>query len=88
MPDWSAAEDTTLSGSSQDLSMFYSFDVGPTHFISINTEAYYFLNYGAHQIIRQYNWLIKDLEVCLFVSTRSRSRASCRVWTRTHRGVP
>jgi len=42
--------------------MFYSFDLGPVHFISIDTEFYYFLNYGFHPVIRQYNWLVNDLE--------------------------
>ena len=56
MPDW----EPHLQSS--DLNMFYSFDLGPVHFISLSTEYYYFLNYGANQILRQYNWLKKDLE--------------------------
>ena len=57
MPDWNNAS------SSQDSAMFYSFDLGPIHFISLNTEYYYFLNYGGHSVMRQFNWLIRDLEV-------------------------
>lgn len=42
--------------------LFYSWDLGPVHFIAINTEAYYFLSYGAAPLINQYQWLEKDLE--------------------------
>ncbi len=45
--------------------MFYSFNLGPAHFVSLNTEAYYYLYYGIHPVIRQYNWLKADLEVQL-----------------------
>lgn len=41
--------------------MMYSFNMGPIHFISINTEAYYFLNYGLKPLVNQYNWLENDL---------------------------
>ena len=57
MPDWNDG------ANSLDLPMFYSFDMGPVHFISINTEYYYFLNYGGVQVLRQYKWLVQDLEV-------------------------
>ena len=68
MPDW-MPNDTK---SSQDLSMFYSFDLGPVHFISLNTEYYYWLNYGAHPLIRQYNWLINDLKQANLPENRSK----------------
>lgn len=71
MPDWRQEE----IQSSQDLPMFYSFNVGPVHFISINTEYYYFLNYGASQLLRQYNWIIQDLEE----ATKPENRAQ-RPW--------
>lgn len=43
-------------------SLFFSWDMGQVHFIAINTEAYYFLEYGLKPLSRQYEWLIKDLE--------------------------
>lgn len=50
----------TMPGSSEGL--WYSFDIGPVHFIGIETEAYYFMNYGIKQLIKQYEWLDKDLK--------------------------
>lgn len=44
--------------------MFYSYNLGLAHIISINTEAYYYPQYGSDQILTQYNWLNKDLQVC------------------------
>ena len=41
--------------------MFFSFDIGPVHFVSISTEFYYFLNYGLVQVMSQYSWLESDL---------------------------
>ncbi len=40
---------------------FYSFDIGPVHFIAFNSEAYYFINYGLKSLVFQYEWLEKDL---------------------------
>jgi len=51
--------------------MYYSFNLGPVHFISIDTEFYYYVNYGKDPMIRQYHWLIKDLEM----ATRPENRA-------------
>lgn len=42
---------------------FYSWNMGPVHFIAVNTEAYYFVQYGLKPLSRQYEWLINDLEV-------------------------
>lgn len=43
-------------------SLYYSFNIGPVHFISISTEVYYFMNYGLKTLVSQYQWLVKDLE--------------------------
>lgn len=43
-------------------SFFFSWNMGPVHFIAVNTEAYYFLQYGLKPLSRQYQWLIEDLE--------------------------
>ncbi|XP_034952744.1 acid phosphatase type 7 [Chelonus insularis] len=50
----------SMPGNSEGL--WYSFNMGPVHFIAIETEAYYFMNYGMKQLIKQYDWLEADLE--------------------------
>lgn len=45
-----------------DDNMFYSFDIGPVHFIAVSTEFYFFLEYGLKQIVNQYQWLERDLK--------------------------
>ena len=40
-----------------------SWNIGPAHIISYSTEVYFWLQYGIEQIVQQYNWLIRDLEV-------------------------
>lgn len=41
---------------------YYSFDVGPIHFVAFSTEFYYFLGYsGLSPLQAQYEWLQKDL---------------------------
>lgn len=41
---------------------YYSFDVGPIHFVAFSTEFYYFLDYsGLSALQSQYEWLQKDL---------------------------
>merc|ERR1719334_2988767 len=42
--------------------IYYSFDVGPVHFVSISSEVY---DYGEHKlrdVIRQWVWLSRDLQ--------------------------
>lgn len=41
--------------------LMYSFNLGPVHFIGFFTEAYYFVNYGLKTLVKQYDWLEKDL---------------------------
>ncbi len=41
----------------------YSWDVGPAHIISFNTEVYFFLWYGLELVPIQYSWLEKELQV-------------------------
>ncbi|KAH9644719.1 hypothetical protein HF086_003824, partial [Spodoptera exigua] len=55
-----------------DSSLFYSFDLGPVHFVSISTEVYYYLHYGIKLICAQYNWLKKDLEKANLPENRSK----------------
>ena len=45
------------------LDSFFSWNVGPAHIIGISTEVYYFYQYGIEQIVQQYEWLEKDLQV-------------------------
>ncbi|XP_054264808.1 acid phosphatase type 7-like [Macrosteles quadrilineatus] len=42
--------------------LFYSFNLGPAHFIGFSTEVYYFLGYGIKQVVLQYEWLENDLK--------------------------
>jgi len=49
----------SMPGREED--MFFSFDVGPVHFVSVSTEFYYYLNFGISQVVRQYKWLEDDL---------------------------
>ncbi|CAD6208214.1 GSCOCG00010467001-RA-CDS [Cotesia congregata] len=50
----------SMPGNSEGL--WYSFNMGPVHFIAIETEAYYFMNYGIKQLVKQYEWLDQDLK--------------------------
>jgi len=45
--------------------IFYSYNLGRIHFVSISTEVFYYTQYGTAQNETQYNWLKKDLEVKL-----------------------
>ena len=41
---------------------FYSFNVGPVHFVAFSTEFYFSVEYGWTQIAQQYAWLEADLK--------------------------
>ncbi|XP_045500015.1 acid phosphatase type 7 isoform X1 [Colias croceus] len=53
-------------------SLFYSFDLGPVHFISISTEFYYFLEYGLKLVAEQFDWLQRDLEMANTAENRAK----------------
>ncbi|XP_064621991.1 acid phosphatase type 7-like [Lineus longissimus] len=42
--------------------MYFSYDVGPIHFIAWANELYYYTYYGIEQIFNQYKWLENDLK--------------------------
>lgn len=55
--------------------LFYSFNMGPVHFIGFSTEVYFFLSYGLQLHIAQFEWLERDL----IEATRPDARAQ-RPW--------
>lgn len=48
-----------MPGNTENL--YYSFNMGPVHFIAFSTELYYFLNYGIKALGNQYDWLVDNL---------------------------
>ncbi|XP_039496996.1 acid phosphatase type 7 isoform X2 [Drosophila santomea] len=42
-------------------SLWYSFNLGPVHFVSYSSEVYYFLSYGFKLLTKQFEWLERDL---------------------------
>jgi len=59
----------SMPGSSEGL--WYSFNLGPAHFIAISTEVYYFVEYGLKLLIKQYEWLEQDLKEATAAENRS-----------------
>lgn len=45
-----------------DRKTYYSFNMGPVHFVSVSTELVFYRNYGIEQVYKQYDWLKQDLE--------------------------
>ncbi|XP_026332478.1 acid phosphatase type 7-like isoform X2 [Hyposmocoma kahamanoa] len=66
----------TMPNHQQWESMFYSWDIGPIHFVSINTEAYNFISrlisFNDGPLVTQFNWLIKDLETANLKENREK----------------
>jgi acid phosphatase type 7 len=44
----------------QGTGLFYSFNIGPAHFVTLNTDAYFYMDAKSQQT--QLNWLISDLQ--------------------------
>ncbi|KAG8448886.1 hypothetical protein GDO86_015816 [Hymenochirus boettgeri] len=42
--------------------LWYSWDLGPAHIISLSTEVYFFIIYGKEVVAEQFKWLQKDLQ--------------------------
>ncbi|XP_005108444.1 acid phosphatase type 7 [Aplysia californica] len=40
---------------------YFSFNMGPVHFISLSTELLFYVQYGLVPIVEQYKWLERDL---------------------------
>ncbi|XP_053577580.1 acid phosphatase type 7 [Bombina bombina] len=55
--------------------LWYSYDLGPAHIISLSTEVYFYMEYGKELVGEQYKWLQKDLQE----ATRPSQRAE-RPW--------
>lgn len=67
-----------MPGPTQNL--MYSFNMGPVHFVGINTEVYYYSqDYGKEMIITHLNWLKKNLKE----ATKPRNR-KLRPWIITY----
>ena len=43
--------------------LYFSFDFGPVHFISLNVESYYKNGGTVENVSRQFEWLVQDLKV-------------------------
>ncbi|XP_072168114.1 acid phosphatase type 7-like [Diadema setosum] len=52
----------TMPNYEKSENLWYSWNIGPAHIVSLSTEVYFFLEFGFHQIFEQLSWLEKDLE--------------------------
>ncbi|KAJ7374236.1 hypothetical protein OS493_007313 [Desmophyllum pertusum] len=50
----------SMPGNSENI--FYSWDIGPAHIISVSTEVYFWFQFGIEPVVQQYDWLEKDLK--------------------------
>uniref|UniRef100_A0A674PRI5 Purple acid phosphatase n=1 Tax=Takifugu rubripes TaxID=31033 RepID=A0A674PRI5_TAKRU len=46
----------------QTESLWYSWNLGPVHMVSLSTEVYFYLEFGLDLLFKQYEWLRQDLE--------------------------
>ena len=51
----------TMPGNEEN--MFYTLEMGPVQMVIINTEWYYYLEFGTQMAINQYHWLEAVLKV-------------------------
>ncbi|CAL1575027.1 unnamed protein product [Knipowitschia caucasica] len=58
--------------------LWYSWNLGTVHFISVSTEVYFYLEFGLDLLFRQFAWLKQDLEE----ANRPENRAA-RPWVVT-----
>lgn len=61
----------SMPGGGKD-NLFYSFDMGPVHFIGFSTEVYYFLQLGLKSLVFQYKWLEEDLRLASLPENRAK----------------
>ncbi|XP_005177289.2 acid phosphatase type 7 isoform X2 [Musca domestica] len=61
----------SMPGGGKD-NLFYSFDMGPVHFIGFSTEVYYFLQLGLKPLVFQYKWLEEDLRLASLPENRAK----------------
>ncbi|XP_070578904.1 acid phosphatase type 7-like [Ptychodera flava] len=61
----------TMPGYEQSQNLWFSWNIGPAHIISISTEVYFYINFGKQQMKNQWHWLHQDLEE----ATKPESRA-------------
>jgi len=61
-----------MPGDPGNQNMFFSFNVGPVHFVSISTECYYFRSECVDQVGLQYTWLEKDLKMANLPENREK----------------
>ncbi|XP_014257280.1 acid phosphatase type 7-like [Cimex lectularius] len=67
----------------QNDNLYYSFNLGPIHFISLTTETYYYIEYGLRTLVNQYQWLLNDLKEANLPENRAK-----RPWIITYGHKP